>query len=203
MTGPVVNLSGPRFELALTPGPRYRHTMGFLFIRLQSSPQIACWIETPEGKYMDTIYVTEKVARKSWFGAPAAGRPEALPVWTHAKAAGPLSDAVSGATPGGSVQVQSALPARLSPGRYIVKLEINASFDYNERYTRANSGVNGQPSLVYSGGIDVGKGESSVDLTPLGTGSLDGSDGNIRPGVEGLTTALQMLQSARIVYHDR
>ena len=167
-------------------------------------PQLACWIESPDGKYVDTIFVTTKVGRKKWFGAPSAGRPEALPVWSHARDQAPLNtDAVSGATPAGSVRVGSPLAAGLSAGTYVVKLEVNSSFDYNERYTRANSGVNGQPSIVYMGRIDVGKGEAETDLTAIGTGSVDGADGDIRPGLEGITTAREMLQSARILYHDR
>jgi len=196
--------SGRRFELDIVPGPHYLHSVGFLFFRIRIYPQLACWIESPDGKYVDTIFVTTKVGRKKWFGAPSAGRPEALPVWSHARDQAPLNtDAVSGATPAGSVRVGSPLAAGLSAGTYVVKLEVNSSFDYNERYTRANSGVNGQPSIVYMGRIDVGKGEAETDLTAIGTGSVDGADGDIRPGLEGITTAREMLQSARILYHDR
>ncbi len=196
--------TGQRFELDLVPGAHYLHSAGFLFIKIRTYPQMACWIESPDGKYVGTIYVTAKVAKKKWFGAPSAGRPEALPVWSHAREnAAPEADAVSGATPAGTVRVDSPLAARLSAGSYLVKLEVNSSFDYNERYTRANSGVNGQPSLVYAGRINVGTGETEADLVPIGTGSVDGKDGDIRPGLEGITTASEMLQSARILYHAR
>jgi hypothetical protein len=195
---------GKGFELDLVPGSSYRHSVGFLIFRIAMYPQIACWIETLEGKYMTTIYVTRKGAKKRWFGAPSSGRPEALPVWSHARDQVLSStDGVSGATLAGTLQVESSLPARLAAGTYVVKLEVNSSYDYNERYTRANSGVNGQPSVIYSGRIGVGKGETEVDLTPVGTGSVDGSDGNIRPGLGGITTALQILQSVRVLYHDR
>ncbi|HTP57654.1 MAG TPA: hypothetical protein VMM82_01985, partial [Spirochaetia bacterium] len=103
----------------------------------------------------------------------------------------------------GTFRVESAVSGDLPAGTYVVKLEINASFDYNARYPRSSSGVNGQPSLVYAGTLETGKGESAVDLEPVGTGSIDGSDGSIRPGMEGITTALQMLQSAHILYHDQ
>ena len=201
---PAPAVTGPRFELALVPGPAYRHSVGFLFIKLTMYPQVACWVETPDGRYVDTIYVTGKGARKKFWGAPSAGRPEALPVWSHARGAASLhADAVSGATPAGSVQAVSPVAGNFAPGRYVVKLEVNSSYDYNDRYTRVNSGVNGQPSLVYSAWIDMGKGEESADLVPVGTGSVDGSNGSITPGLEGLTTALQMLSSARITWHDR
>jgi len=196
---PAPAVTGPRFELALVPGPAYRHSVGFLFIKLTMYPQVACWVETPDGRYVDTIYVTGKGAKKKFYGAPSAGRPEALPVWSHARGAASLhADAVSGATPAGSVQAVSPAAGAFAPGRYVVKLEVNGSYDYNDRYTRANSGVNGQPSLVYSVQIHVGKGDESADLVPVGTGSVDGSNGSITPGLEGLTTALEILSSARI-----
>jgi len=198
---PAHAVTGKRFELDLVPGAAFRQSTGFLFFRIPHTPQIACWVETPQGAYGETIYVTAKGATRHWFGAPAAGRPEALPVWSHARQGG-TADAVSGATPAGTLRVEAAAPAALPAGTYTVKLEINASFDYNQRYTPSNSGVNGQPSLVYAGRLAVGAGESAADLEPVGTGSVDGSDGGITAGTEGLTTALQMLQSARILYHE-
>ncbi len=199
-----VDVNGQRLELDLVPGPYFRHSGRFLIFSITTSPQIACWIEAPDGKYLGTIYVTAKVVTRKWFGAPSSGRPEALPVWSHARAQASLSaDAVTGATPAGTLRVQSPLGAGLQAGAYVVKLEVNNSFDYNERYTRANSGVNGQPSVVYAGPIDIGTGESAADLAPIGTGSVDGRDGNITPGLEGITTAREILASVRVLYHDR
>ena len=197
-------VTGPTFELDLVPGPHYADSFNVLFLRIPHYPQVACWIETTDGAYLGTIYVTRKTARMRWFGAPKAGRPEALPVWAHARTQASLGpDAVSGATSAGTVRVESPAGEGLAAGTYVVKLEVNSSFDYNERYTRANSGVNGQPSIIYSGRIDVGKGETEADLAPIGTGSVDGSNGNITPGLAGITTAAQILQSARVIYHDR
>jgi hypothetical protein len=196
-------VTGRRFELDLVPGPSFNHSMRFLVFQVPLHPQVACWIETPDGKYLDTIYVTAKGAKRKWFGAPSSGRPEALPVWSHARSQAPSADAVSSATPAGTVRIESPLAAGLPAGTYTVKLEVNSSFDYNERYTKANSGVNGQPSVVYAGRITVGAGEAEGDLAPVGTGSIDGSDGNITPGLDGITTAAQMFQSARVLYHDR
>jgi len=79
-------------------------------------------------------------------------------------------------------------------------LEINRSYDYNERYTRGNSGVNGQPSLICRCEIVVGQGSFTGRFVPFGTGSVDGTDGSISLGVEGLTTALTLLDKAEITY---
>jgi hypothetical protein len=86
----------------------------------------------------------------------------------------------------------------LPSGTYIVKLEVNRSYDYNDTYTRANSGVTGQPSLVYKCALDVGHGPRKGTFEPIGTGAVDGSDGAIRPGLGGVTTALRILAAAEI-----
>ena len=196
-----VPTSGPQFALALVPGPEYKTTTRWFIFTVPITPQIACWLETPDGKYIATIFVTAKGAKKAWMSAPAGGRPEALPVWFHIQShETPSVDAVSGASPGGEFHKTFSLPEGLKPGRYIARLEINRSYDYNETYTKANAGVTGQPSLIYSCEITVGSGASLGVFAPIGTGSLDGSDGNIRPGLKGITTALNLLQSAEIRY---
>ncbi len=172
-----------RLVLELPPGPEYR------------KPQIAAWLETPAGGYVGTLYSTARTARNSWILAPREGRPEALPVWTHAR--GGAVDAVASPTPAQGLSREAALPAGLSPGRYVVWLEVNRSFDYNEAYPKSR-GVNGQPSLVYRAEIEIGKGKRRVPLEPVGTGSPDGSDGKVRPGLEGITTARDILTSPAV-----
>jgi hypothetical protein len=193
-------VNGARLTLALTPGSDYRSSIRLLVFRMPRYPQVACWLQTEDGRFVSTVYVTAKGAKKSWFSAPAAGRPEALPVWTHLQNGAPAPvDAVSGATSSGGIRHDS--PAGdLKPGRYVAMLEINRPYDYNERYPRATSGVNGQPSLIYRCELLVGQGAVTSQFMPFGTGSIDGSDGSITPGVAGLTTALTLLERAEITY---
>jgi len=101
------------------------------------------------------------------------------------------------------VHRETLTPSDVKPGVYIVKLEVNISYDYNERYTRSNSGVNGQPSVVYSGKLKLGDGHSDAVLTPLGTGSLDGSEGGITPDSREFTTALDLITSATVSFYAR
>lgn len=194
-------IQGGRFTLNLAPGSSYKFHTWWLIFPVPIYPQVACWVETPQGEYLGTVYATAKGAKKTWISAPATGRPEALPVWFHLQGKGEASaDTVSGATPSGATKRNSSLADSLKPGTYVVKLEVNRSYDYNERYTRANSGVVGQPSLVYTCEIAVGSGPSKAVFKPLGTGALDGSDGEVRPGLDGITTALQLFSSAEISY---
>ena len=191
-------VQGQKFTLNVTPGKDYNaSTTILLFIKIPLYPQMACWLETPDGTYVGTIYVTPKGAKKSFFSAPAKGRPEALPVWYHRQSERPPSpDAVSGAT--ASSEAEHVTKLSLSPGRYVAFLEVNRSYDYNERYTKASSGVNGQPSLIYRAELEAGSDPSHAAFAPIGTGSVDGSDGSIMPGLEGITTALTLIDHATI-----
>ncbi len=105
-------------------------------------------------------------------------------------------DAVSAATASAAADHRAKLS--LPPGPYVAFLEVNRSYDYNERYTRANSGVNGQPSLIYRAELTAGKTPARASFTPVGTGSVDGSDGAVRSGLDGITTALDLIANAEI-----
>jgi len=189
-----------RWRLQVAPGRDWYASTRFLFV-FKGSPEsaLACWLETPDGNYVETIYVTRKGGRKAFYAAPSAGRPEALPVWYHRAAGEPATDAVSAATSSSGLSLSRVAGTRLEPGRYVAFLEVNRSYDYNETWTRANSGVNGQPSVVYRAEITVSRGQAaSSSFEAVGTGSVDGSDGRVRPGLEGITTALTLIQHAEI-----
>jgi hypothetical protein len=195
--------AGPRFTLRLVPGSEYKFMSRWFIFPVPIYPQAACWLETLQGEYVDTLYATAKGAKGAWVSAPAGGRPEALPVWfALRKERKPKADGISGATPSGATKRESGLAGTLPPGKYKVMLEVNRSYDYNERYTRENSGVTGQPSLVYECEIEVGSGPAKAVFEPIGTGSLDGSDGIVHPGLEGITTALKLFESAEITYDE-
>ncbi len=193
-------VQGPRFSLDLEPGKTYKAAAGWFIFRYPVYPQVAVWVESLDGAYLGTIYVTGKVERKNWIAAPASGRPEALPVWGHLDKE--RLDGVSAATAKGRTLKDADLAARLPPGEYVVMLETNRSYDYNSKYTKAGSGVNGQPSLVYRARIQVGKGPASAVFEPIGVGSADGRDGSIRPSLEGIDTALELFSALKIAYKE-
>ena len=191
--------SGPRLVLNLEPGPHYAKTMGIFPARYTVQPQVAVWLETTEGKYLDTIYVTARSERGNWRMAPKEGRPEALPVWSHLKQG--RADGVSSATmTADTVTYGNGIAAGLSTGRYIVMLETNRSYDWNGQYSKENAGVSGQPSLIYRAELIIGADRTEARFHPIGTGSVDGADGTIRSGLEGIDTALELFSSMTVSY---
>ncbi|MBU0926575.1 MAG: hypothetical protein KKA67_02395 [Spirochaetes bacterium] len=191
--------TGPRFVLSLEPGPEYAKTMGFFPFAYTVWPQVAAWLETSDGAFIGTLYVTSRGDRGEWRAAPKAGRPEALPVWNRLRESS--TDAVSSATTTeSSINFGSGAAAGLVPGTYVIKLETNRSYDWNAAYTKDNSGVNGQPSIVYRAELIVGAGMSEAEFVPIGTGAVDGADGDIRPGLVGVDSALRLFSSMKASY---
>jgi Predicted periplasmic protein (DUF2271). len=218
-TGGAALSAGPVLAVRIDAGSSYleRHWFGIFPATL--APQAAIWVEDANGKYVDTIYVTKTAATEGWKAANGARRPESLPVWSHARGVeardgaympdkdSPLPDAISGATSRGGFMVSWKLPEELRAGKYIVKVELNSSYDWNSAYPDKlpkgdprYSECNGQPSLVWSGEIELGGPEAAAELAPIGTGALRGEDGRLSPGLDGLTSALDIAKSVEAEY---
>jgi hypothetical protein len=206
--------SEPRLAVKLEAGPSFVQTHWFGPVPAKMPPQIAIWIERADGSFVDTIYVTRTSATEGWKAAGGARRPEALPVWSHARGvvaadglympdkSQPLPDAVSGATPKGDFAKAWAVPAGLQRGSYVVKVELNLSYDWNAAYPdrlpqrdARYSECNGQPSIVWAAKVEIGGDGASASLKPLGSGALRGEDGAVRPGLDGLTSAKEIAAS--------
>jgi hypothetical protein len=200
--------------VSVSPGSAYSSKVKLGLGSINVTPQIAIWIERPTGEYVDTIYVTSKSAKASWTAAAGARRPEALPAWSFArgvKAAdglympdkkGALADSVSGATPAKAFVKSWKVPASLAKGVYVVKAELNSSFDWNEAYPDKLptsdprwSEVNGQPSIVWECRIELGGDRAKIELAPAGTGDLRGEGGAVKPGLAGITSAVELASS--------
>jgi len=204
---------GPAFAesavtLSVEQGANWLHDTRIMFVPMTTMPQYAAWIETADGVYVDTLVVTGSAAKGKWKGNPKGGRPEALPVWSHA-ASEKNVDAITSAT----VDADGGLGASgagLVPGNeYVVRFEVNHSFDYNDSWTKkakegrpTYSGVNGQPSLVYearftAGSAAMGK-VATISLVPVGHGTVDGRDGTIVRDLAGFTTALAIIKEVSV-----
>ena len=171
-------------------------------------PQFAVWLEDEQGRYIRTLYVTQKASGISWIFAPKEGRPESLPVWYHAskhaskKTAASSSsdkkeiDAVTSATPKGGLVINQ----KIDDASCVIKVEVNASFDYNSTWTKKNSGVNGQPSLVYQALLPAGqKDEFALELA--GSGSVNGSSGDVYKNVGGIDSAKTIVRAATVTFN--
>jgi hypothetical protein len=197
----------PELEIRVEPGAHWEAVTWLFLYRLKHAPQLAAWVETAEGEFVRTLLVSESAARNRWRGAPRGGRPDSLPVWYHASRAAMATDidAASAATPAGAVSRRYAATELEAEQPYVIRLEINHSFDYNEYWPRRapagsgrDSGVNGQPSLVYEGRFTASR-PATVTLVAAGQGAVDGSHGRMTAGTAGLTTALQIIESAVLV----
>ena len=169
-------------------------------------PQIAVWAEDLDGNFLRTLYVTKRASKKNWICGPKEGRPESLPVWYHAAKYNPAKlkdkadedfvfDSVTGATPKGGI----FFTAEITDLPCIIKAEFNTSFDYNDFYTKKNSGVNGQPSVVYKAQVKE-KSKDKIVLEFLGTGSIDGANGKICSDTEGLTSAKNIVKNITVSF---
>jgi hypothetical protein len=186
--------------LVVEPGEEWQGKMKIFLFNVKKSPQLASWIETEEGRYVGAITVTSRSAEKKWKSSPKDGRPEALPVWNHRQnhAAQNGVDTVSTPTPKGPVEAAIDGSLMAEGAAYNIYLEVNHSFDYNDFWTEGNSGVNGQPSLIYHARFTAGQKER-ITLAPIGHGSVDGSDGNITRGLENITSALGIVKEAYVL----
>jgi hypothetical protein len=207
----------PRLKVFIKAGSEYVSEPQPLFLTLtySSVPQIAIWMETLEGKYIDTLYITGKTSDSSFRSKDIAidlvRRPEALPYWSHKRAIKasdglftPASqqgdlDAIASATPRTDYQVTMSAPRM---GRYRLMLEVNRSYDFNEFYnaTRfpddpvySGSGSSGQPSLIYAADINS-QVPGQYLLSLIGRGHHSGANGNLYSDLDKITSAKQILE---------
>lgn len=160
-----------RLTIRVTPGEHYLHDLKVAWwLTVTNGPQMAVWMEDSDGKYLQTLYVTERAAERSWRSAPLEGvdsedirRQEALPVWQHRVGIGDRDgatardertkgraaglDAVTGATSKKDLTVNAAVTLPDEPFR--VMLEVNSSTDFNDSFPRdaepGDSGYSGGP----------------------------------------------------------
>ena len=202
-------------KISVEQGDAYLHDFPlFMGIKRKNPPQMAIWVESVEGKYLSTVYVTDKIATQSWISAGGNRRKEALPHWSYSRGVEypdglmlptkkePLLDGLSGATPHSSFGVKVASSEGLK--QFVVKVEVNHSTDFNEyfpksaqerddNYSGGKMG-SGQPAIVYAVNIDLASGVKEFEAVLIGHSSPDGSDGRIVSDLSKLTTALDIVK---------
>ena len=132
---------------------------------LKYAPSFAVWVEDEAGNTA-TLFATDKTA------TGLKNRPEALPVWTGVREA----DAASGATPKDKAELTLNIPDEFAGKKLKVFVEANASYDYNDFYAEGleegasgYSGVNGQPSAIWTADMDTAQsGSATLEMTAAG-----------------------------------
>lgn len=209
-------------RVVVEPGSAWLHDFPLLFgIERRNAPQIAVWVEDTGGRYLRTLYVSEKIASQGWLLAGDNRRREALPVWCHARGvryddglylptrSQPLTDATSGATPRGAFVI--GFSSDSLPQRFVIRAEVNHSTDFNDAYPKeAEPGSpgwsggamgSGQPALVWAATVDLTSRDSCWQARPIGHSSPDGTDGRIDLDLSQLTSALRIVHRIAVCRH--
>ena len=174
----------------------------YLYTDYGEPPQLAVWLEFPDGKFYKTVFVTHRVGANDWLGKVDC--PVALPFWESCQFPGKRRPdevetirAVTGATPKGGL-FRAAI--RVPPGsRWRCFLEVNASGDFNTAFPywskegSPDDVGNGQPSLVYSTEIVARVGNSGV-LKLLGFTDQFAPVDSLRTDWSKITTAKKLIK---------
>lgn len=198
-------------------------TLRFEKGKQHNHPLFAVWLADANGKFIETLYVSESIGKGSfpradrkkgsWMAGPIQ-RPAALPYWAHQRniqneygtynptPAHPESDGNTGATPQSSF-VLHLKSANVLSGNYLVFVELNQSWDWNEFWYNDRFPGNkeymtsSQPALVYSAPIDTRQ-RQVTPFKPVGHSSYDGSDGSLTTDLSSLTTALKIAKTITV-----
>ena len=164
---------------------------------LNPMPSIAVWAESTTGSMIETLFLEQSLAYSEvplWEDYKTQ-RSHILPLWRHRytllsgiKPSGEV-DAVSGATE----SHQFALDPYFEKGKgneFILCVEINAPEDITEKFPDP---ILGQPSLLYTGLIDVDREDPYYLLELTGHGGGDALEtGNVQYDLELIDSAKGM-----------
>lgn len=181
-------------------------------------PLMAIWTEDLNGKYIETLYVAESIAKGiyqhgdknsgKWMPGPVR-RPATLPYWAHKRGVKeedglfiptfltPMPDAITSATPKGDFSL-TAKTTKEYPKQFNVLFEINQSWDWNEYWTNnkfpddKEYKTSSQPSLVYQATINLEAINEPLLLKAIGHGHHSGANGELFTDLSTITTALKI-----------
>lgn len=183
-------------------------------------PSFAIWTEDLYGNYIETLYVTEYVAKGEfargeiepgkWKDEPGeVRRPASLPYWAHKrniKAPDGLfipspetavPDALSSATPKGNFNLSAFITKPVNE-RFRVLFEINQAWDANEFWINGkfpddkNYFGSLQPALVYAVTVIQNETGKEYFLNPIGHSHPSGKNGELFTDLTTLTTAKEI-----------
>lgn len=186
-------------------------------------PVYAVWLADEDGSFIQTLYVSETIGKgvfkrakrhQGQWQSGAIQRPASLPFWAHQRnirneyghyipsPSMPELDAYTGATPKASFRMRLRSDRPLQ-GNYIVYLELNQSWDWNQFWHNDKYGTepeyktSSQPAVVYKAQIHIPQ-TDEIELHPIGHSHPSGKDGSLNPDLSTLTTALHIVKRITI-----
>jgi len=195
-------------------------TLHFKFKPSDNLTQFVIWFEDSNNQYLTTVYITNFIGRRGGgnrtsdpdIDSNTGNRLSTFPIWAYRRGVIDTTygienyyppaetqpsypgdiDAVSGATPGASIQTRTWQLSDLPSGEYNCWIEVNQSFDQNQSHDY--SWYRGQPSVVWQVSVNVSDtADTSRVLDYTGYGSPDGSNREINPPDSTITTATNLL----------
>lgn len=187
-------------------------------------PLFAIWLADENGKYIQTLYVSESIGKGVFHranrktGQWKAGeiqRPATLPYWAHQRGEKnefgtymptlkqPVADAYTGATPSSSFVLHTKTDKLLN-GKYKIMLELNQSWDWNEYWTNdkypndKEYKTSSQPALVYSADVDTTNPNQEYTMNLIGHSHYAGADGSLDSDLSTITTALKIAKKITV-----
>ena len=171
------------------------------------SPQVSIWVEDVERKYLKNVYVTQRTWTDDWVGKVHCE--VALPYWKSRLnlfnvKSDSFSDDVEGVSSATSKSDIIKTGAHLDENikwRYFI--EVNISGDYNEFYrSYLHNGIpdtegNGQPSIIYSGTLNLENGGHSLPEL-LGCTHQTAKIDSLVTDLSGITTARNIFEKIEI-----
>jgi len=183
-------------------------------------PSFAIWTEDLEGDYIETLYVTEYVAKgKFGYGEIEPGRwknesgearrPATLPYWAHKRnikspdglyipsSETQVPDAVTTATPKDDFALETATSYSRN-AKFRILMEINQSWDSNNYWTNKKFPDDNdyfgslQPALIYAVTIDPVNPADEYHLNPIGHSHPAGANGKLFTDLTTLSTAKEI-----------
>jgi hypothetical protein len=200
--------NGTKFQMSFETGEDHNY------------PSLAIWIESIDGKFIQTLFATQSVATgvyryKSagdlkWVEGPGkAERPASLPYWFHKRdnqkmenavlpsEEEPVPDAYTGATPQKSFVIDLTADKKLT-GKVKLMVEFNQPWDVNDYWTNSKYPDNKQyltscqPALVYAVEVDLENLMPMYYLNPIGHSHPYGANGRLYTNLTTFTTALNI-----------
>ena len=195
-------------EIQFVAGEKFNH------------PSFAIWTEDLYGNYIETLYVTQYVAKGKfafgeiepgkWKNEPGeARRPATLPYWAHKRniqapdglyVPSPeteVPDALTSATPKGNFVLETAT-SNTGNKKFRVLCEINQAWDANEFWTNDKFPNDNdyfgslQPALVYAVTVNPNQSGKEYYLNPIGHSHPSGKTGELFTDLTTFSTAKEI-----------